>query len=103
MSKIDFTKPIQFKLDDGVAPILEDVTYIGPYQNKHVIADAEGEYHTVYESSLRNKPVKLSIKQLYDQCVHAAMVDGMPWANKQALFELLYQELVQEGLIKEEN
>ena len=104
---VDFTKPIQMTLSpDFPNPDWIDVVYIGPYKDKHVVVEessGKATYCTTVVDALRNKPVKPTIKQLYDQCVYAAMVDGMPWANKQMLFELIYQELVREGLIKEES
>lgn len=111
MGNIDFTKPMQYKVTlkelsqqpIGEEQVWKPAQYIGPYQGKYVIADADGEYHTVYESSLRNTPVKPTAKQLYEYCVEAALIEGFGWANQEKIIELIYDHLVLNGLIKEES
>ena len=106
MSKIDFSKPIQYLwVDERENPVMLDCLYIGKHpktEGIHYILRGDNTVLCVVEETLRNKPVAITAKRLYDNLYQEAVQDGLGWATPSQIKDMLFEKLVAFGMIDQE-
>jgi hypothetical protein len=105
MSKIDFSKPIQFEgIDDSGSMCWLDCTYMCPHPDHrgvHFVWNGTDAW-AYEEEALRNKPEYISTKKLYDNLYQEAVQDGLGWATPSQIKDMLFEKLVAFGMIDQE-